>query len=316
MRVEIIRIPWFRGIFFKLLKNPLFEFIYLFPGLFFVLPLVLLIKPNINVIHSHGLVSGAVSVFWGKIFGKKIITTTHSIYGFKNNAFSRFSKIVFNLSDHVLTLSKQSKMELIKLGVNEYKITVFTYWVDLGNFKRIKNARKILNIKAKFIVLFVGRLVEEKGIKILLNAANKWNKNITLIVVGSGPLEEEVKKLIKANSNMMFAGKISQADLPLYYSVADVLIVPSIHEEGFGRVIIESLACGTPVIGSNRGAIPEAITSEVGILIEVSSENIYNIIEDIYLNPDRIRKLSLNCTEFASRVYSSNNIDKIISAYN
>src|SRR3989344_6252238 len=63
-KVEIYRIPWFRGLFFKLLGNSLLEFVYLFPGLFIVLPFILLIKSDISVIHSHGFVAGAVSVFW------------------------------------------------------------------------------------------------------------------------------------------------------------------------------------------------------------------------------------------------------------
>mgnify|MGYP001600838677 FL=1 len=86
--ISIFRVPWFGKVFYKLVKKPFLEFIYLTPGLFIALPIFLILRgKNIRVIHSHGLIAGTVSVFWGKIFGKKVITTTHSIYNFPQSGF-------------------------------------------------------------------------------------------------------------------------------------------------------------------------------------------------------------------------------------
>jgi glycosyltransferase involved in cell wall biosynthesis len=239
---KVYRIPWPRNLFYKLVHSPILEFIYLVPGLFFVLPLLLLTQArNIKTIHSHGLIAGFVSVFWGKLFGKKVITTTHSIYSFpKSGWYRRFSRWVFSKSDEVLCLSNQSVREIADLGVDKRKITRFTYWIDVNRFVPANRASK------DFIVLFVGRLVPEKGVSQLVEAAKMWNPKIKLQVIGEGPLKTIIP-------DKQFVGKVDQADLPKYYQRASLTIIPSVHEEGFGRVILESLACGTPVIGSNRG---------------------------------------------------------------
>src|SRR5689334_12446545 len=71
---QIVRLPIIRGFFYILVKNPILEFIYLTPGLFFALPILVLTKfKTVRVIHSHGLVAGFVSVFWGRIFKKRVI---------------------------------------------------------------------------------------------------------------------------------------------------------------------------------------------------------------------------------------------------
>jgi len=311
--LEIIRIPWIKGFFYKYVKHPILEFIYLAPGLFIVTPFIILFK-NIDVIHTHGLTAGFVGVFWGKILGKRVITTTHSIYNFPKEGFYRnFTRWIFNNSDSVLTLSKQSKKEIVSLGVPENKVKVFTYWIDLNVFKKVLTAKKDLGWSDKFVVLFVGRLVEEKGIKELLEAAQIWDKNITLAIVGSGPIEGDIEK-IKRN-NLIYLGRIDNDKLPLYYSASDLLIVPSTSEEGFGRVILESLACGTPVIGSNRGAIPEAMNDSVGKLIDVTPVNIRDTVEYFYKNPTILKSLANQSRKFAVDKYSSKNLDTIIKAY-
>src|SRR3989304_9705455 len=79
--LEILRILWIAGFFYKLVNKPILEFLYLIPGLFIATPIVLLIKQP-DVVHSHGLVAGFIAVFWGKIFKIRVVTTTHSIYHF------------------------------------------------------------------------------------------------------------------------------------------------------------------------------------------------------------------------------------------
>lgn len=325
--LEVLRLPWLPGFFNKFVKSPVLEFLYLVPGLFLVTPFVLVsFRPR--VIHSHGLIAGFVAVFWGKVFGTRVITTTHSIYHFPKRGYYRtFAKFIFENSDSVLTLSKQSAKEIERLKIDKRKIKVFTYWVDLKRFKKVKKVEgaNLFHPKgglgshprgeSRFIVLFVGRLVREKGILVLLKAAKKWNKNITLAVIGTGPLEEEIYHQSLTINHLIYLGKIDNEKLPLYYSSADLVIVPSIHEEGFGRVILESLACGTPVIASNRGAIPEAMDETVGKLIDVTPENIKKAVEFFYRNPDKLERLSKNTRKFAEERYSEKNVEKIIWVY-
>lgn len=319
--VEIVRIPWIPGFFYKLVKNPILEFLYLLPGLFIGLPLFLTLKgKDIKVIHSHGLIAGFVTVFWGRIFSKRVITTTHSIYHFpKSGLYRKLAKWIFASSDCVLTLSKQSAREIEKLGIEKKRIKVFKYWIDLNKFKikssKLKIRKELGWEKRKFVVLFVGRLIKVKGVLELLTTASKWNKDITLVIAGTGPLEENVKTQNSNVKNIIYLGGVDNDKLPDYYNAADLVIVPSTHEEGFGRVILESLACGTPVIGSNRGAIPEAMDNTVGRLIDVTPENIKRTVEYYNNHSSELNKLSVKARIFAEKRYSEGNVDMIISAY-
>jgi glycosyltransferase involved in cell wall biosynthesis len=317
--LEILRLPWLPGLFYKFVGRPVLEFLYLVFGLFLVCPFVIFWQ-NPDVIHSHGLVAGFVAVFWGKIFGKRVITTTHSVYNFpKKGLYRNFAMWIFGGSDRVLCLSKQSKKEIESLGINPEKVKTFTYWVDLSKFKvqdsKSDSKKKVGWSGYKFVVLFVGRLVEEKGILVLLQATKKWNRDIVLVIAGTGPLEKTIEDSKSEISNLVYLGKIDNDMLPLYYSAADIVIVPSIHEEGFGRVILESLACGTPVIAANRGAIPEAMNETVGKLINVSPESIKKEVESFYKNSSKISELAKNARLFSEERYSERNVEEIIRSY-
>lgn len=312
--IKIFRIPWFPGFFYSLVHNPAIEFLYLVPGLFLVTPFVLL-SEHIEVIHAHGLVAGFVGVFWGKMFHKRVAISTHNIYHFpKQGLYSSFVRWIFNGAQIVLCLSKQSAQEVQQLGVSEKKVSVFTYWIDLEKFKHIADAKQKVHISKQFTILFVGRLIKEKGVLQLLEAARKLKGKVQVLIAGTGPLEEVVVQA-QQQGVVTYVGKISQENLPLYYSAADVLIVPSVHEEGFGRVMLESLACGTPVIAAKRGGIVEAISEKVGYLIDITPENIKKVVE--YCNNHRVEleNKSKEAIVFARHKYSEENIDTILSSY-
>ena len=313
--VSILRIPWLSGLFFRLIPYPILEFLYLLPGLLLFTPFIILLnKPE--VIHAHGLVAGGVAVFWGKLFKIRTVISLHSIYSFpKEGLYRKFVKLIFRNSDHILGLSKQSVIEIKSLGIPEEKASNFTYWIDMEKFKKIPDAKQKLKWNNKFVVLFVGRLIPEKGVKELLKTSMLWNKEITLVVAGVGPLEEDVRKYILENQKILFLGGIDNHMLPLYYSASDLLIVPSVSEEGFGRVIIEALACELPVIGANRGAIPEAMDNSVGKLINITPENIAKTVNYFYNNPRELTILKKKAREFAIKRYSEKNAQGIIKFY-
>lgn len=312
--IKIVRLPWLPNLFYKLVSYPVLEFIYLLPGLFIVTPFLLLLD-NPDVINAHGIVAGFVGVVWGRIFKKRVVISLHSIYNFpQNGIYRKFVKWIFNNSDYILTLSKQSKNEVESLGIST-KVNNFTYWIDLTHFKNVNNAKNKLSWDNQFIVLFVGRLIREKGLEILLESSALWDKKITLIIIGTGPLASKVEDFASRQSNIKFLGLVTQNELPIFYSAADIVIMPSTSEEGYGRVILESLACGTPVIGARRGAIPEAMDNSVGKLIDVNMDNIKEVVEYFYDNQNKLKNLSNNCRKFAERKYSEKNADTIIKAY-
>ena len=316
--LTILRLPWIRGFFEKFISMPLLEFIYLVPGIFITTPIIIFfLKPN--VIHAHGLSAAVSAVFWGKLFKIRTVISLHSIYTFpKTGLYHDFVKFLLKHADFVLSLSKKSNEEVKSLGIENKKTGVFTYWVDLENFKLKKSKLKIkkeLGWEGKFIVLFVGRLIKEKGIEVLLESAKLWEDPVRLVIIGSGPMEEEVLEAAHQIKSIQFLGKINQENLPKYYSAADCVIVPSTSEEGFGRVIIESLACSTPVIASKRGATDEAMDETVGKFIEPTPERIKEAVYYWYKNPQELKKHSLRSRKFVERRYSQSNVRTIIKSY-
>lgn len=314
----IYRMPWIRmNLFLIFVKFPLFEFLYLFPGLFFLgLFYLLFNRSKVDVIHAQGLVAGTVGIFLGKIFQKPVILSTHSIYSFpKIGLYPSFIKLLFKNCEHILTLSNQSREEVIGLDISQDKVSLFTYWVNQNIFKPMakQDARRILGLKNTQICLFVGRLVPGKGIEELLEAVRE-TPDVTFLIVGDGPMRDEIIK-VGNKTNIKFVGKINNDKLPVYYNAADVLIVPSTHEEGFGRVILEALSCGLPVIAANRGGIREALSTKVGIFIDISSSNISKTLKNIFKYPDKLANLASQARDYAEINFSERNATNILKYY-
>lgn len=318
---KIYRIPWLRmNLFLILEKYPPLELIYLFPALFLTgLFFLLFKKPKVDVIHTQGLVAGTVGVILGKFFKKKTIISTHSIYNFpKSGVYFTFAKLLFNNCAKILCLSYQSKQEILSLGVTESKVNVFTYWVDQKLFHPVskKTSREAIGENNDgFFCLFVGRLVEGKGIPQLLKAASLLKDKIRLIVVGDGPLADLIISAEKKLTNVIFEGKVDNSKLPKYYNSANVLIVPSTHEEGYGRVILEALSCGLPIIATNRGGIKEYVNQKIGILINVTPMNIKNSVISLLENPKRLNIMSFEAHNYAKIHFNKNNCAMIFKEY-
>jgi len=144
-----------------------------------------------------------------------------------------------------------------------------------------ENVRREYGLSAGRTVLFVGRTVYHKGLSFLLEAvdvARRRLPGVKLVVVGS-PLFGAVKRnrflkgLEERASEMgdavSFTGYVDHDRTPYFYAAVDVVVVPSVWGEPFGKVVTESMAAGVPVIGSRRGAIPEIVEDGVeGALVD------------------------------------------------
>lgn len=314
----IYRFPWLGfNIFHKLAPYPALEFLFLFPGLFLMTFIVLIKHPKLNVIHCQGLIPAAIGVFMKFLFQKRVIASTHNLYFFpKRGLYPFFARLFFNQTDKVLTPTIFAKDELLRIGVPLRKVGIFHYWIDLDKFcpkEKIKLRKKIK--WDKFTVLFVGRLIETKGIKLLLKLLPKLNKKIQLVIIGTGPLTNEIKRAKKEFLNLKYLGGVNNNDLPTYYSAADLVVVPSLVDEGFGFVVMESLACGTPVLASKKGGLVDAVSPKTGRLVEPNAQNFKEAIEHLFNNPDEINYLKSNCREYAMKNFSNKNISDIIRIY-
>lgn len=313
----IWRIPWFgKNLFYKLLKYPILEFFYLTPPLFLGLLVALIKYPSVQVVHVQGLSGVVAAGFLSKLFKKRLIVSIHFVFHFKKNFFGWFSKQMFNLADRVLGVSMPSMDEMKRIGISSDKVGRCAYWIDLNVFKPIdkKIAKKQVRWSENFSILFIGRLIEEKGIKPLLQAIPMLPKQIKVYIIGDGPLKEEIERAAVINHNLHFLGKIDNTLTPVYFNAADVVVAPS-YEETLGRVYMEALACDTPVIASDAGGVREVVNEAVGLLIEVNGQAIANAILRLYKDKNLYNKFRKNARAHISKYYSSKNVSSFIKEY-
>lgn len=316
----IVRMPVFGKnlLCFRRLKFP-YENILLFLGSVFI---ILRYGNHIKTVHGHGL------AFYLKplklLFpSKRFVLSTHNLYHFHKHGKIRNAIVRWALfsNDFILAVSQQSRNELVAAGFRAEKITVFHQWVNQEKFKPFDktSAKKQLNWQNRFIVLFVGRLVPEKGAGLLMQIADTAPMEITFAFIGDGPMAEEIEQQAPARQNVIFIGKVKNENIPVYLNAADVLVVPSQWDDPRPRVILEALACGLPVIATARGGMPETISPDVGILVsppEKDVENISNAIEKLYKNRQKLSYFSRNAVKQAKENYSVKNAELIASSYN
>jgi len=143
--------------------------------------------------------------------------------------------------------------------------------VNVNLFRPIdqEKARRRLNLNGEDVLLFVGRIVPIKGLDHLLMALPylEAKRPVKLLVIGgddrSSAFRGELRNLTRElgiNDHVTFLGFVNHEELPLFYSAADVCVIPSYHES-FGLVALESLACGTPVIATKVGVMESVIRS-------------------------------------------------------
>lgn len=320
--LEIRRLSWFgHNWFHKLEPYPILEFLYLAPGLFIFTYLFMLKNhKQIDCIHAQGLNAAFIAKFLAKIFRKRCVMSTCAVYDFKNKPIlSKIVKWTLCRFDKILALADFSRRELLGVGLPEAKIDVYYLWVDQNKYIPADKGKSKQNagLSNKFVVLFVGRFIKIKGVEILAEAAKRADKNITFVFIGDeGPYLSFLEKEAQTCKNIVLVRGVRGEELIPYYQAADVLVIPSQYEEAFGKVIIEALSCGTPVIGADRGAIPDILDSSVGRVIPATTENIKKEAEYFYKHPDILAKLKNNCRQYAKEKFSDKNTECIIKSYN
>lgn len=198
-----------------------------------------------------------------------------------DNSFGSYCIKAINECDKIITISKKNDEVVIKNfpEAKEKSVTLKNGYDPKIFFLQDLNRKQVLqefgiNKDYKKIVLYAGRLTENKGIDVLLNATKIYeNEDVLTIIAGGGGLLDDLKAQVERLKlkNVVFVGDQVQENLSKLYNIADVLAVPS-RVEGFGLVAIEALACGTPVVATNKGGMTDFINDEVGALVDVEDE--------------------------------------------
>ena len=175
-----------------------------------------------------------------------------------------------------MTLTGAFKRLLVeRYGVEPWRVAVVPPAVDLRGFSPGDKleARESLGLPADGqVVVSVRRLVPRMGLETLLAAWARLGDTAerTLLIVGEGPERRHLEYLAEdlgIADSVTFAGRLGEEDLVSSYRAADVSVVPTTELEGFGLIVLESLACGTPVITTDVGGLPEATTGLRGRIL-------------------------------------------------
>jgi len=213
------------------------------------------------------------------------------------------SKIICN-SNYTQSVVKESGFDENRIIVIHPGIPKTNPSLDLNKTETINK----YNLKGKFVLITVGRLVKRKGHDKVIQSLKeiiKINKDIKYIVCGNGPERENLEMMVKEGNlenYVTFVGDIERGELETIYSVADLFIMLNreIKEtgdvEGYGIVFLEAGIYGLPVIGGNNGGVPDAVLhGETGFLIDsLNDEEIVKTISSFFYDKNLTKTLGEN----------------------
>jgi N-acetyl-alpha-D-glucosaminyl L-malate synthase BshA len=320
--IPVSRIPYFypyryeklaygSGILFNLKKYPY--------ALFLVIPFIvaefvgtirIITKNNISLIHTHWLIpQGFIGALMQCFFHIPHVATVHGsdlTILKKHRLLHPLCHFIVRNKDIITVNSTYMKKLLLSLVPDlEQKVRVIPMGIEAEKFKTGKFFDLKKQYKTDHLILSVGRLVDLKGIIHLIDAMPdvllKY-PDTTLLIIGDGPEKDFLNLRIQALGivkNVKMLGRINPINLFPYYQSSDIFVLPSINingkTEALGVVLLEAMASGCPVIGSNVGGIPDIIDDgENGFLVpeqrpDVLAEKIVQLLSDDELK-EKFRK--------------------------
>ena len=232
-----------------------------------------------DAVHSHYWMSGWVGQRLARRMGVPHAVTFHTMALIKLQARAGESETperqqvereLIADTDRVVAFSPHERDSMVRLyGGDAERITLVPCGVDLSRFQPLERseARLRLGLNGEKVLLFVGRMEELKGLDLLVHTAAQMETGdgIRVLVVGGDDGKqgegERIRRLahdLEVEDVFDFVGRVDQAELPVYYSAADVCVVPSFYES-FGLAALESMACGTPVVASRVGGLSTVV---------------------------------------------------------
>ena len=236
---------------------------------------------------------------------------------------------IYDRADGIITVSEYIRQRVLTIEARDNKCKVVLNGIDLHAFNQsIENKvdRKEYGLKDDdFVMVFAGRVVPEKGVRQLLDAFEELKDctNIKLLIIGGSfygnkmedtPFSSELRtRFAQLQDRIIFTGFKPYQDIPAHLALADVAVLPSTWNEPLGLTCIEAMAMGLPVITTDRGGIPETVTPECALILQVTpglSKELSKSILDLYKHPEKRQKMAAASLEqakhFSKEQYAKN----------
>lgn len=284
-----------------------------------------------DIIHAHDWLVAYAARVLKKSYDLPLITTIHATEHGRNNGIhtemqrtiNNIEKWLVNESERLIVNSNYMKSELLSIfNVESEKICIISNGVDLDKFDNVYydvKFRENYASKNEKIVFYVGRLVNEKGVHLLLNAIPKvlsCFNDVKFVIAGKGPCLNnliELSQNLNIKNRVYFTGFVSEEVLLKLYKCSDIAVFPSTYEP-FGIVALEGMVAGIPVVVSDTGGLKEIVKhKEDGMEFYSGNSNsladcILELLKDDSLS-DRIRNVAL---QKVHKLYNWNNISEMI----
>lgn len=235
---------------------------------------------------------------------------------FRSLFLSSMERAAVKASSRVVVLSRFSEEQFSQWHSTKGKTIIRSRTgVDLNHFSPGDKvtSRESLGLPVDKRILFTMRNLRPRmGLEDLLEAFKRLSeedRNMLLIVAGQGPHESMLRMLVSKwdlEEQVNFTGYINEDTLPCYYRAADLFLLPNIEREGFGMVISEALACGTPVVGTPTGAVPEILYALEPKLLcpSTGAEAIYATVHNFFRIERSREDWAQICRNYAERHFS------------
>lgn len=204
-------------------------------------------------------------------------------------------------ADHVIAISSNTREQLANTyRFDAERLSLIPHGVDTGRFYPRDDVHPAVSPE-KTSLLFVGRLASRKGVSRAIEAvASLRDEDVELLVAGTGRHEERLQRLAEEQGvagKVQFLGFVPDDELPVLYSAADVFVFPSRYE-GFGLVFLEAMACGTPVVGTPVGGVPDVVEDGVtGFVVDHDAASLAVKLQYCHENPAHLEEMSENASE-------------------
>ena len=218
---------------------------------------------------------GVAAVMLGKHFNKPVVITARGTDINLIPQFARPRQLILDAArdaDGIITVCKALKDEMVGLGVSPDNITPLRNGVDLERFAPIDRAAAraaVGLVPGRFTLLSVGLLDPRKAHDLIIRALPQL-PDVDLLIAGIGPEKNNLERLAReldVQDRVKLLGSVPQTELKTYYNAADTLVLAS-SREGWANVLLESMACGTPVVASNVWGTPEVVAAPAaGVLM-------------------------------------------------
>ena len=234
---------------------------------------------NYRAVHSHYWLSGWLGRAFSEWLDIPHVITFHTLSRIKMQSRpgerepwqrQEVEEQLIASADRIVAFSPHERDAMARLyGADVSRIHLAPCGVDLGTFRPLdrEESRRQLGLNGDKVLLYVGRIESLKGVELLVRTTAHLDtcEPVRVLVVGDDNGQDrevdrlrELAETLEVGESIDFVGRVAQDQLPVYYSAADVCVVPSFYES-FGLAALESMACGTPVVASRVGGLSTVI---------------------------------------------------------